>query len=79
MRNAKIITPRDFDYSPFFDIIKFPFMGDEMCVYRNLPWDKTGVIYNDESECLPDDSNGSRKKGKNRLEILWSLLQRRET
>ncbi len=78
-RNAKIITPRDFDYSPYFDIIKFPFMGDEMCVYRNLPWDKNGVIYNDESECLIKDTNASPKKEKNRFEILWSLLQRRET
>lgn len=78
-RNSNIITPRDFDYSPFFDIIKFPFMGDEMCVYRNLPWDKEGVIYNDETECLCDDSNGGNKKGKNRLGIIWSLLQKRET
>jgi hypothetical protein len=77
-RNANIITPRDFDYSPFFDIIKFPFMGDEMCVYRNLPWDKNGVIYNDENDCLPDDFNRSRKKGKNKLELLWSVLQKRE-
>ena len=78
-RNSNIITPRDFDYSPFFDIIKFPFMGDEMCVYRNLPWDKEGVIYNDETECLLNDSNGENKKVKNRLGILWSLLQKRET
>ena len=77
-RNSNIITPRDFDYSPFFDIIKFPFMGDEMCVYRNLPWDKEGVIYNDETECLCDDSNGGNKKVKNRLGIIWSLLQKRE-
>ncbi len=64
-RNANIITPRDFDYSPFFDIIKFPFMGDEMCVYRNLPWDKNGVIYNDEMECLIDHTNcDDKKKGK---------------
>ncbi len=76
-RNANIITPRDFDYSPFFDIIKFPFMGDEMCVYRNLPWDKDGVIYNDEMECLIDNSEYDDKKKGKKQHILWSLLQRR--
>ncbi|MEN8264242.1 MAG: YiiX/YebB-like N1pC/P60 family cysteine hydrolase [Nitrospirota bacterium] len=76
-RNANIITPRDFDYSPFFDIIKFPFMGDEMCVYRNLPWDKNGVIYNDEMECLIDQSKCDDKNKGKKQRILWSLLQRR--
>jgi hypothetical protein len=77
-RNANLITPRDFDYSPFFDIIKFPFMGDDMCVYRNLPWDKNGVVYNDESELLSEDSNGNKRKEKVKHGILWSPLKKRE-
>ena len=75
-RNANLYTPKDFDYSPFFDIIKFPFMGDDMCVYRNLPWDKEGVIYNDESEFLNEDSNWDKEEKKDRLGMLWSLLHR---
>lgn len=78
-RNANLSTPKDFDYSPFFDIIKFPYMGDEMCIYRNLPWDKEGVIYNDENECQNANSNGKDKKEKGKHGILWSILQRRET
>ena len=50
-RNSNLFTPRDFDYSPYFDIIKFPFFGDDISVYKKLPWDKTGVICNDENEC----------------------------
>ncbi|MCK5286552.1 MAG: hypothetical protein KAJ34_02715 [Thermodesulfovibrionia bacterium] len=63
-RNANLFTPRDFDYSPFFDIIKYPFMGDEMNICRNFPWDKTGVIYNDETECLTEHSEDINVKEK---------------
>lgn len=40
-RNPKLFTPRDFDYSPYFDIIKFPFIeiaGNP--AYHSLPWKK---------------------------------------
>jgi hypothetical protein len=38
-RNCKLFTPRDFDYSPYFEIIKYPmFDFDELAVYRRLPW-----------------------------------------
>ncbi|MGH8502080.1 MAG: YiiX/YebB-like N1pC/P60 family cysteine hydrolase [Gammaproteobacteria bacterium] len=38
-RNSKLFTPRDFDYSPYFEIIKYPmFDFDELAVYRQLPW-----------------------------------------
>jgi len=31
-------------------------LGDDMAIYRRLPWGKTGVICNDEEECyLPED------------------------
>ncbi len=57
-RNPKLFTPSDFDYSPYFDIIKYPFLGDEKTIYKKLPWDKTGVICNDENECfLPNNGN----------------------
>ena len=54
--NSSLFSPRDFDYSPYFDIIKFPFFGDDMSIYKKLSWDKSGVICNDENECyLSDD------------------------
>jgi hypothetical protein len=51
-RNSRLFAPRDFDYSPYFDIIKYPFVAfDEGGMYRQLPWDH-GVIYNDETDIL---------------------------
>lgn len=39
--NPKLFTPRDFDYSPYFEIIKFPFVDVEQSThYKKLPWKK---------------------------------------
>ncbi len=38
-RNSKLITPKDFDYSPYFRIIKYPYYGfDNLQSYRDLDW-----------------------------------------
>lgn len=48
-RNLKLYTPTDFDYSPYFDIIKYPIYGiDSPEIYRSLPWDKFGVKLDNE-------------------------------
>jgi hypothetical protein len=40
LRNPKLCTPRDFDYSPYFDIIKYPFLDFAHYAQRRLkPWD----------------------------------------
>lgn len=58
-RNTRLYTPRDFDYSPYFDVIKYPILGlDDIAVYRQLPWDKEGVVCNARGECYAAD--GSR-------------------
>jgi len=50
-RNHRLFTPRDFDYSPYFNIIKYPFFDfDELAVYRDLPWDKHGIPHNDSGD-----------------------------
>jgi hypothetical protein len=41
-RNARLITPRDFDHSPYFDIIKYPFFGNDVGRYRELTWGDAG-------------------------------------
>ncbi len=48
-RNPKLFTPKDFDFSPYFDIIKYPIfhMGHPTAPYRNLPWNE-GYYSNDE-------------------------------
>lgn len=55
-RNFRLYTPSDFDYSPYFDIIKYPYLGlEDMGIYRQLPWDEDGIICNDKNDCfLPD-------------------------
>jgi len=50
-RNPKLCVPSDFDYSPYFDIIKYPFIDfSYLSGYRHLPWDK-------ESTLVPHTSN----------------------
>lgn len=50
-RNTRLFTPKDFDYSPYFDIIKYPYFNfDEVAAYRALPWDADGIIYNMEGD-----------------------------
>jgi len=52
-RNTKLFTPRDFDYSPYFSIIKYPFFDiSEQATYRNLPW-----VENDDDDNPPKASD----------------------
>ena len=37
-RNPKLCTPSDFDYSPYFEIIKYPFVDFHQADYHSLPW-----------------------------------------
>ena len=62
-RNPRLFTPKDFDHSPYFDIIKYPFLGlDDLGIYRRLPWCDKENHYNDDDEisarttdcCEPD-------------------------
>lgn len=52
-RNPRRFTPRDFDYSPYFDIIKYPYVGvDVESIYQQLPWNQDGVVCNDPGDCF---------------------------
>ena len=43
-RNPKLFVPSDFDYSPYFNIIKYPiFPGQGNEPYHNYPWDLTRI------------------------------------
>lgn len=60
IRNPKLYSPRDFDYSPYFEIIKYPFVEfADYAVYRKLPWNREGLISHDhvgvKSKSVPDD------------------------
>lgn len=52
-RNFRLFTPRDFDNSPYFEIVKHPLVGHEnLSDYRNLPWDLEGWVCNAEGDCF---------------------------
>ena len=51
-RNTRLFTPRDFDYSPYFEIIKCPHLDyGKQPSYQNLPWDRKGRICNEDGDC----------------------------
>ena len=48
-RNARLYTPSDFDYSPFFQIVKYPMVElGAQPLYRHFPWNTHGLISNDQ-------------------------------
>jgi hypothetical protein len=55
-RNPRLFTPRDFDYSPYFDIIKYPYLGlHDLGLYRQLPWSQSPLIYSDRDPAFHAD------------------------
>lgn len=57
-RNSRLFTPRDFDYSPYFNIIKYPILSTTMPSYRHLPWNDE-FISHDETIIKRNDPNDS--------------------
>lgn len=52
-RNPRLYTPRDFDYSPYFDVLKFPYVGEGHAAgYRNLPWGGDHLIGNSDHDIM---------------------------
>lgn len=57
-RNPKLCTPSDFDYSPYFDIIKYPYMdfdGPAYPAYRLMPWEGTVRLTHEEAQHYIED------------------------
>ncbi len=51
-RNPRLLTPRDFDFSPYFDIVKYPFFNlDDLSLYRHLPWASSDLYCNNPEDC----------------------------
>ena len=48
-RNPKLCVPSDFDYSPYFQIIKYPFLDfNHQANYRLMPWSGPGELVGQE-------------------------------
>lgn len=61
-RNPRLFSPRDFDYSPYFDIIKYPYLGNnDLGVYRRLPWSEEDILYNDDEGAFVAANRGAQK------------------
>jgi hypothetical protein len=58
-RNPRLTTPSDFDYSPYFEIIKYPFVDFYHEEYHLLPWKGTGTLTPEEAELYLEHSPGS--------------------
>ncbi len=55
-RNPRLVTPRDFDHSPYFSIIKYPLLGeDDIGFYKKLPWSEQGLA--EEAQDSLEDCN----------------------
>lgn len=59
-RNVRLFTPKDFDYSPYFDIIKYPIieLSDDV-PYTTIPWNE---------ELMSNDTEGIVTKKVNETE-----------
>ncbi|NQY03912.1 MAG: hypothetical protein HRT76_11740 [Halieaceae bacterium] len=55
MRNPKLCVPSDFDYSPYFDIIKYPFLDlQDYAMQRLSPWDGSAGLSDEERDLYVD-------------------------
>ena len=62
-RNPRLCTPSDFDYSPYFKIIKYPFMDFYHEEYHLLPWTGVGMLTPEEADYyLHDDDDDNDEK-----------------
>ena len=57
-RNPKLYAPSDFDYSPYFDIVKYPMMPVAgFSIYRHLPWQEELMSNDDQGITQHEDDH----------------------
>lgn len=63
-RNPRLCVPSDFDYSPYFEIIKYPFIDcDEYGCYRLLPWHGSGALLDERGQIDQAAAYGKAAEG----------------
>ena len=62
-RNPKLCTPSDFDYSPYFEIIKYPFMDFNHEEYQLLPWKGVGMLSAEEADIYIETDDAPNPAG----------------
>lgn len=62
-RNPYLITPKDFDYSPYFEIIKYPILSpEELPYYRRLPWTEEQAMHQGHGEFVHPKPTKKKKE-----------------
>jgi hypothetical protein len=57
-RNFRLFVPSDFDYSPYFDVLKFPAWPISLSQsYRDLPWHEEHIETALKPQVIPSDDN----------------------
>jgi len=75
-RNPRLFAPRDFDYSPYFDIVKYPFVAVSAARYQELPWEEEDIYCNSEGDCYTVATPATDERGSAPFHHL-NLLRRR--
>jgi len=52
-RNPRLFSPKDFDLSPYFDVLKFPLYGHHAHSYRQMQWESPEILCDDVNHCYP--------------------------
>lgn len=77
-RNPRLYTPSDFDYSPYFEIIKYPMLGgDDLALYRQLPWDEEGVVCNASGDCYLPEGQVEGRNDKSKRPMNGTALEQK--
>ena len=60
-RNPRIFVPSDFDYSPYFSIIKYPLFNISVQqAYKNLPWEQNLMGINEDEIYEVNDESSNK-------------------
>lgn len=65
--NTAVITPRDFDLSPYFEVVKFNHLGDPRFDYRQIVWEDEPHSHNGHAvpaqhPAAPSNGDGPRRR-----------------
>ncbi len=78
LRNPLLVTPKDFDYSPYFEIIKYPIYGfDHIAMYQKMPWNEEGLVCHEPGNCyLPEEPLAAEIYSQGKIQHKINLLNK---
>lgn len=81
MRNPRLMIPKDFDYSPYFEIIKYPiYRFDRVAMYKKMPWNAEGLVCHGPGDCyLPEDAASAQSYPRTVQQHKINLIQKNST